>query len=74
MEPLTGQPHVSRILESRFLSFVNMIEKSNKPALKNHLNLVQNDVRTTTGFNLRTIMISAGQSSIHDLRKHNSGK
>ena len=68
MEPLTGRPHVSRILKSRFLSFVNMIEKSNKPALRNLLSLVQNDVRTITGFNLRTIMISAGHSSINDLK------
>ena len=67
MEPLTGQPHVSRILASRFLSFVNMIAKSNKPGLKNLLRLVQNDVRTITGFILRTILILAGHHSINDL-------
>ena len=45
-----------------------MIEKFSKPALKNLPSLVQNDVRTITGFNLRTIKISTGHSSINDLK------
>ena len=68
MEPLTGRPHVSKILKSMFLSFRNMIEKANKPALRNLLSLVQNEIWTITAFNLRTIIISAGHSSTNDLK------
>ena len=49
IEPLTGLPHVRRILASRFLKFINMIRSSDKKAVVELLDLVQSDVRTTPG-------------------------
>ena len=68
MEPLTGLPHTSRILAKRYLSFIEKIQNSSKTALKMLLQTVQNDVRHTTGFNLRTLMILADKTRIWDLR------
>ena len=68
MEPLTGLPHTSRILAKRYLSFIEKIQNSSKTALKILLQTVQNDVRHTTGFNLRTLMILADKTRIGDLR------
>ena len=67
MEPLTGLPHVSKILVQRYLSFISKIEKSSKTALRKLLSIVRSDVRTTTGFNLRKIMLQSGKNSIDDV-------
>ena len=67
IEPLTGLPHVRRILASRFLKFINMIRSSDKKAVVELLDLVQSDVRTTTGHNLRSIMLEAGRHHIGEL-------
>ena len=67
IEPMTGLPHLRSILISRYLKFINMIRKSGKKEIVELLNLVKSDVRTTTGHNLRSIMIQTGKSSIEDL-------
>ena len=67
IEPLTGLPHVRRILASRFLKFIKMIRSSDKKAVVELLDLVQSDVRTTTGHNLRSIMLEAGRHHIGEL-------
>jgi hypothetical protein len=67
IEPLTGMPHIRRILIWRYLSFIKKIQKSKKTALTNLLNLAMNDVRTTTGSNLRWIMLHAGNNTIDEV-------
>ena len=67
MEPLSGLPHVSRILVRRYLSFIDKIRNSSKLALKQLLETAQSDVRLTTGHNLRTIMLLAEMNRIEDL-------
>ena len=49
IEPLSGHPHMSRVLVGRYLSFIAKIRASKKVALGQLLNIVQNDVRMTTG-------------------------
>jgi hypothetical protein len=61
IEPLTGLPHVRKILVKRYLSFINMIRVSSKYALVQLLETILRDVRCTTGSNLRTIMLMAGK-------------
>ena len=67
MEPLTGLPHVSKVLVKRYLSFIAKIESSSKMALKKLLKLVKYNVRSITGSNLRKIMINSGMTQIDDL-------
>ena len=67
MEPLTGVPHIRRTLISRYLSFMRKVQNSKKTAIKNLLNLVKTDVRTTTGSNLRMIMLLAGQNTVEEV-------
>ena len=68
IEPLTGVPHLSRILVRRFLSFIEKIQNSSKLALKQLLEIVMKDVRMTTGANLRSIMIKTGMNRVEDLK------
>lgn len=69
LEPLTGQPHISRILIQRYLSFIVRIENSKKGALRTLLNIVKKDSRTVTGSNLRFIMLLANKNTIEEVTK-----
>ena len=69
LEPLTGQPHISRILIQRYLSFIVRIESSKKGALRTLLNIVKKDSRTVTGSNLRFIMLLANKNTIEEVTK-----
>ena len=64
IEPLSGSPHISNILLKRFLGFLSQIEKSGKFIPKQLLNIVKFDVRSTTGFNLRKIMLCGKKSNV----------
>ena len=68
IEPLSGVPHMRRILVRRYLSFIENIRRSSKVALNQLLELVQRDVRLTTGVNLRLIMIMAELGRIEVLK------
>jgi hypothetical protein len=67
IEPLTGLPHVRRILVKRFLSFVRMVRRSSKIAISQLLDTILSDVRFTTGSNMRTIMLMAEKNTIEEL-------
>jgi hypothetical protein len=71
IEPLTGNHHVSRILVGRYMSFIEKIKKSSKSALKLLLDVVKDDVRLTTGHNLRTIMMFTNKNTIGELNVGN---
>ena len=68
IEPLSGIPHVSKVLVKRYLKFIENIKNSSKVALKQFLGTVQKDTRLTTGFNLRFIMTISGLNKIEDLK------
>ena len=67
IEPLTGLPHVSRILVKRYISFIEKVRNLPQRTLQNLLRCVQSDVRIMTGSNLRTIMILEGKNKIEEL-------
>ena len=48
------------MLSARFIKFVNGIMKSSKPAIKFLLSVMMNDVRSTTGSNMRSIQRHTG--------------
>ena len=68
MEPLTEKPHMRTIMIKRYLSFIEKIEKSKKDSLKALLDIAKRDVRTTTGSNLRRIMLLEGKETIDQLK------
>ena len=66
-EPISGSPHVTRTLVKRYLSFIESIKKSKKVAVRELLEVAQRDVRTTTGHNMRFIMLKTGQNRVENL-------
>ena len=64
LEPLSGQKPAMVILCDRFLSFMDKIDKSQKEAIKMLKKEALRDVRSTTGINMRGIMLLLGESSI----------
>ena len=69
LEPLSGEKPAMIILIDRFLSFMEKIEKSEKTAIKMLKKEAMIDVRSTTGANLRGIMLLAGESSIMNVTR-----
>ena len=68
IEPLTNRPHLRKLLIRRYLAFINKIEKSSKKALKALLEIARKDVRTTTGKNLRMMMLMLGKGTVQDIQ------
>ena len=54
-------------LAKRLLSFFEKIKKSEKSVLRNTLNVVESDVRTVTGRNLRSILQLCDKSTVQQL-------
>ena len=65
IEPLSGYPHLKSVLVKRFLNFKAQIEKSSKLIPKQLLMWIREDVRSTSGKNLRKIMLLTGNSFVH---------
>jgi hypothetical protein len=57
-------------LAKRLISFTEKIKKSDKSVLKQILTLVESDVRTVTGRNLRSILALTDKSDINQLHPH----
>ena len=69
IEPITGHRHVRLTLVSRFLGFIEQIRRSQKIIPKMLLSQIQCDVRSTTGCNLRKIVLQTDKLSVSDLKK-----
>ena len=73
MMPLSaGLPHLHKVLVKGYPSFIQMIRNSDKQAIIQLLDVVQADVRLTTGWNLRTIMLDGGRSRLEELESGNA--
>jgi endonuclease/exonuclease/phosphatase family metal-dependent hydrolase len=57
IEPLSETPHIIFSLYKRFISFTQKLSLSKKAPLRHLFNIVKNDCRSTTGGNLRRIML-----------------
>ena len=66
-EPLTGAPHLKKVLVKRFLSFIESIKTSKKIALKNLFKVVKDDCRSVTGKNLSKIRDLVGKTGVDSL-------
>ena len=57
IEPITEEPHMSITVIRNYLKLILSIKKSTKPVLRQLYSIAKNDVRTTTGANLRNILL-----------------
>ena len=57
IEPLSERPHIMISIWKRFHKFCSSIESSKKLTLRHIYHLIKNDCRTTTGKNIRNIML-----------------
>ena len=69
LEPVGKVDHVRLLLAKLFLGFIDQIQKSPKLIPAQLLNKVKNDVRSTTGKNLRKLMLLTQKSNIDELLK-----
>ena len=74
IEPLTNEKHLRKILISRFLTFMEMITKSEKQKVKILMEIAKKDVRSVTGSNYRNIMLLLGKYSVEDIDKLDADK
>ena len=64
VEPVSGHMHVKKMLIKRFISFLKQILRSKKTIPKEVLNSIQRDTRSTTGLNIRRILLLTKKESI----------
>ena len=57
IEPVTGTPHIVKSIYSRFIRFITNIADGKKNSLKRVLAAIKTDVRSTTGKNLRYLLL-----------------
>ena len=57
IELLSGTPHIMLSLFKRFLNFISSIKNSPKGILNNMLDLIKYDCQSTTGRNLRKLLL-----------------
>ena len=67
IEPISESKHIQYHLVKRFLSFIKQIEDSPKEASKHLLKIVKYDARSTTGSNLRNILLLTDKHDVDDL-------
>ena len=72
MEPLSGQKHMS--ISHSDLSFITRIRESPKPVLKQLYQITKNNVQSTTGRNLRNILVQTNLSKVDDLTPSVAGQ
>ena len=55
VEELSGGQHALVLIYSKYIKFISSLKENKRTSLRFLLNIVQNDVRSTTGGNLRKI-------------------
>ena len=67
LEPITEVSHVKLLLAKQFLGFLSQIRKSPKLLPIELLDAVMYDVRSTTGYNLRRLMLLLNKTSVDQI-------
>ena len=57
IEPISEMPHIRQALIRRFVGFVDQLSSSKKEVLRNAFESLKADCRSTTGANIRNIML-----------------
>ena len=72
IEPLSEVTHAKILMIKRFLTFLQQIQKSSKTASKFLLETILQDTRSTTGLNLRNILLLTNKSNVHELEPNDA--
>ena len=67
IEPISRTSHIKRLLIKNFLQFITKLKTSTKPLLTTLLEAIKYDTRSTTGKNLRGIMLLCNKNCIDDI-------
>ena len=67
VESISRKLHVKKVLLKRFLGFLSQIQKSTKKLPAKLLQQIQHDTGSTTGSNLRNIMLLLGKHKIEEV-------
>ena len=67
IEPISDTTHIKLALKKRFLNFTKKISTTKKCAARNIFNLIKYDCRSTTGKNLRSIMLECGSMDVDSI-------
>ena len=67
IEPVSNQKHARKMMNMRFLNFMQSVRKSKKTCLKNLVKVIEHDTRSVTGHNLRTLMLNSSTDNIKNL-------
>ena len=67
IEPLSRTTHIKTVLIKRFLSFLEQIRNSSKSTSKFLLDSILLDARSTTGSNLRNILLLTDKPDVRKL-------
>ena len=67
IEAVSETPHLRSVLIQRFLSFIDQVKNCPKEVAKTLLSVIEHDVRSVTGSNLRHIMKICEKDSFRDL-------
>ena len=67
IEPITGRKHQRTCFIKRFMVMIQQMRASKKPILKMLLSEIELDVTSTTGSNLRNIMLETSKSTVREV-------
>ena len=67
IEPISDMQHIKMSLMQRFVGFTRKLSSSRKDILRQAFKVFKTDCRSTTGFNLRNIMLECNMSTIDTL-------
>ena len=74
IEPISRMQHIKSALRQRFIGFMKKLASSRKSVLRHAFQVFSKDCRTTTGSNVRNILLERGahlleQLSMNEIRK-----
>ena len=69
IEPISEMPHIKQALIQRSVGFMKRLSSSRKDVLRKTFEICKKDCRTTTGSNIRNIMLESKVNSFEQLSK-----
>ena len=66
--------HIKCAILQRFIGFTKKLSTSRKKVIRNTYNLIGNDCRSTTGSNMRNIMLESGADPLKPIAKTDVAK
>ena len=64
IEPISGMEHLKCAIQKRFITFTKKLEKSPKSVVRQVYQIVGKDCRSSTGENIRQIMLDCGSAPV----------